>query len=206
MTLAIPRIEDHQALIAWVAGTIKRNAYREGIALDLDDAKQEAAMVFLLCTRHFNPDKGAKFSTYFIRAAMHEYRNIVTRLAGREPQRMISLHQPLPCEDGSDPLELISTLEDPESENPETRFARDEEVARRLRDRTLRKVAELCAHPDAEMAQELAALKAQEQWARERGINVAQAPTGLTPRMVGKALGFNWRNRQDLIEAMEEPL
>jgi hypothetical protein len=196
--------KDYEGLVAWCASKILRRAAAQGLHLEIKDVTQEVAMVWVRCAARFDPSRGVKFSTYFARAAAHEYGDIVAGLCPDRGRVVASLNDPVRTHDGGE-MERIECTPDDNAEDPERQLLQSDHLAQALAVRPLlRRVAEICAAPDVEMRRELAALKSQSEWARQLGVKAHhQLPTGLTPRMVGKAVGFNWRDRRLLIESLE---
>jgi hypothetical protein len=199
------KFEDYTGLVNWASWRVVARAARSGIKVEQQDIYQELAIVWVNCSKGFDPDHGVKFSTYFVRAAFHEYRRIVNRLAGPNARETVSMDRgpsAHPFRDDGDNMDFV--LADHEADNPETRAIRDSEVEEALdASPLLRRLSEVCLDPDEEMQRELAALKAQVDWAKRIGAPLnSQAPTGLTPRMAGKAMGLNWRGRRKLINAI----
>lgn len=200
--------KDYVKLMHWLANRhVVRRAFKAGFKIDHDDAFQEVALIWTQCVKRYDSELGVKFSTYFGQAVYHEYRNICRRVlgVGREITDSLS-SMAFQADGGGEGVELGDLLVNEDAENPEIHFARNEGVEQSLAaSPLLKRLLELAVNPDEEMQRELEALQAQHKWAARISQRApeCQAPSALTPRMVGKMMQFNWRDRRLMIQAFE---
>lgn len=69
-------LQSLQALICYEASRCYRRIPK-GSCIELSDLQQEAALVYYAAMASFNPDKGVRFSTYFVWWLRLQYRRIV---------------------------------------------------------------------------------------------------------------------------------
>jgi hypothetical protein len=78
--------------------------------ITLDDLVQEGALTWIICMEQFDPDAGAKFSTYLAQATYQNLNRVVDRFGNRrsgESQSFTSLDAPATAESDTELHELI---------------------------------------------------------------------------------------------------
>jgi hypothetical protein len=191
------RFEDYEKLTHWLSRRLVARGQGEGVALPYGDVFQELVLVWLRCRDGFDQAVGVKFSTYYVRAAVWEYRNIKRALAGQYARHMVSLSDQVGGA-GEESLDWIDVIPDLSAENPEAQVALAQSVEQEMAiNPALHRLTELAANPPPELARELEALAAQAAWAKHLGVVQPETmPTALTPMMLRRLFRLNWRQRK----------
>lgn len=195
----------YDGLIDWTARRLIGRAKDEGLDLDFRDVRQEMAILWVHCTRKFDQAHGVKFSTYFVRAADHEYTNACRSLLGRNFRQTSSLNAKVGGRgEGYDECELQDLMQDESADDPETHAIRGQEVERTvLYDPVVQQLFRLTVSPDEpEIQRELEALRHQVEFSKRIGQPMPQPPTTVTPGMLGRMFKLNWRQRQRMLNAL----
>lgn len=191
------RFEDYENLCHWITRKLVAGQHQSMRRMSYEDVFQEIALLWCKCRDNYDPSLGVKFSTYFSRSALLQWRNLRRGLLGRNAELTDSLHEVI-GNDGEGPTERMDLMPDYEATNPELAAMRAEAV--RLEcdaNPLLAKLTELAVKPPPDIHRHLKALQAQHAWAKQLGVTLAErAPEALTPTMVRDMLLLNWRQRK----------
>lgn len=176
---------------------------RQGKPPAYEDIFQDLAVIWVQCRDGFDPSQGVQFSTYYTVAAIRHWARL--ELQVKRENTTISLDEPVRSQEDSVLLEEI--LVDPTELTPEEHLARREWASGSLgANPLLARLVEISTHPPPELKRELMALAAQRVWAQQQGLAVDQsAPSVLTPTLLGRTFGFNWRHRLAMQISEETP-
>lgn len=168
---------------------------RRGAQPSYEDIFQDLAVIWTQCRDRYDPNLGAQFSTYYTRAALNHWQ-VLARQVNRD-NATVSFDEPVGASDDGEGLTLESVLTDPEDLDPEEAFSRRQWAEQSLaKSPLLARLVELSADPPEELEAELAAMRAQREWAAEQGVVMdGSAPTAFTPSLLNRTLRFNWRQR-----------
>lgn len=189
--------KDYQKLAKWLTAKMMAKAKTRGLRVDPDDLHQEVCLIWLSCTRNFQPEHG-KFSTYFARSALLAFAqgHLVRHVIGKQPEGgMASLNQMALDGEGE---ELVDLLADEGIEDPEERMMRIDRVNQELEaNPVLHRLVQIATAAPPEFMAQLQALKAQQEYARQLGLPARETlPVSLTPDIVRQIFRFNWRQRK----------
>lgn len=188
------RFEDYEKMCHWLARRLSGKA--NGQAIPYDDLFQEICIQWCKCRDSFDPTKGVKFSTYFIRSVLPQWRQFRRAILGKHVDETDSLHERFAFDEGEG-AELIDTLADQRAGSPETDLLRREAIEVELeRNPLLARLTEIAVKPGPDLLTQLEALQAQHAWAAELGVQGQLRPARhITPHMMRKLFNLNWRQR-----------
>lgn len=191
------RFEDYEKLCHWIARRLYAGQQSDDGRLAYDDVFQEVAIQWCKCRDAFDPSKGVKFSTFFVRSTLPQWRNVRRRLMGSNVGVTDSLHQLLGSGDGEGEVEMIALIEDQGATNPEAAAIRSEAVRMEFETNPLlERLSQLVVSPPPELQAQLEALQAQRAWGQELGVSMPEPATSFTPSMLGQLFNFDWRRRK----------
>jgi DNA-directed RNA polymerase specialized sigma24 family protein len=185
------RFEDYQGLARQMAGKVYRRLRGAGCAMEFDDVMQEVCLSFAVCARNFDPQRGFKFSTYFMRSG---FNNLNRWVEDQIAERHVSLDA-----ENDDGYPLHVTI----ASNEET--AEIKAVAQSTREHLLglvsentRQVIELVESPPQFLIDEMDALRAKSAWGKEQGLRHVAAPVSLSVHHVIKFLGLSQNEEREV--------
>jgi hypothetical protein len=193
--------EDSQRDASRLANLVSSKCRRYGFPVDKDDALQEIALIWMICKRNFDPKFGATFRTYFSNAVMKAWPTVAKHHTDKATHNAMQIDSFFEGDGGTESLEI----EDERAENPEREAIRSELIAQALeRNPSLVPMLKLVESPPEELLKELVAARAQFDYAKSMGIAIDAPPVALTPKVISKIFGMNWRHRQALGKQLEK--
>lgn len=197
-----PRWQDSERTARYLARRLLDRARRMGLrTVQYEDLLSEVWMTWTMCRDGFDPARGVRFNTYFVRSVENNWRDFCRRHYDPMVDRAASIDTFGVNDDGE-----VEGLEVPDENatQGDQAFALRESLEQAGRDSPLAyKLLQLAAQAPDELVAELRAAEAQASWAREMGVRGEVAPRVLTPRLLGRIFRFNWRWRIELLNGLE---
>lgn len=200
-------------MIHRLAARLVYQSARRGIKLPREDVFQELSILWIECSRKFDPDRGVAFATYYWRAVSNERQAIINRLCGKDAglrtdsanSYLISLNS---GEITTGKHSMQSFLEHTtDLATPEAAFIRKENIQRHLRDNPLfAKLTEIVMNPPPEIMEQVKLLRAKAEWAEQQGLSMTEQDreaTQVTISMLINLFQLNWQHRRMMKNIME---
>lgn len=196
------RYEDYHRFIMQCARKGVRRLQAAGCnAVDLEDVQQQMAVTFVMCAERFKPELGYPFLAFFKRALWHNF----NRFVEEQVQNIVNpLSFDMPLQEGDGTLSEII---------PDTQIVPVDEMIEReqARRRNLnklspvaRRVVEMIENPPKEVTEQVHALRAKAEFARQRGIVPAPVQDRLSLTHIFDALGIAAGRRHQIYKQLKE--
>lgn len=192
------RFSDYENLTHALTHKICGWARAAGGHLAYEDVFQDLALVWVRCRDQFDPSQGAKFGTYYYNAALHEWGRFKREIRVQRRTVSASVSGEEDGQDGQDERGAdITGIADDATASPEEQLIQRQRAAVALRRNPLmHRLISLSVEAPDDLQAELHALAAQRDWAARCGTPISETPpTALTPVILSRIFGFNWRHK-----------
>ena len=201
------KFEDWHRLAKKLASYFKHWVGNWGHTISYEDAYSEVCLRWVLARRGFKPELGFAFSTYFTRSVHNAVRPFVMSLRSENDGVNISLNDSILSAGDSDNFSLDNVLEDITARSPELIASQHESRDQlAIHAPMLHRLLTLMQECPDELMSELQAVKAQREYAHDLGLECydSVAPTILTPKILARIFGLNWKQIKRLKNEFRE--
>jgi hypothetical protein len=197
-------IAQYERLFHLFAARLMPRVKAARLSLEYDDLMQEIRMTWMACVRGFDPQRGIKFVTYFSNAVRHNWQAIY----GKYHDELLDTATTTIDSNKDDGFanSIFDVIENMDAIPQDEAIIRRESIEKGLRKAPLlNRLLHLVQDEPEDLMQELEAAKAQQEYAHQLGVKVSRLPPrALTPRVLLRIFGANWRARERLIKEIEQ--